>query len=146
LWLVKHVVSRVDRFVVRASAGRLPPPSRLVVPSLLLTVVGAKTGREDTVPLVYVRDGSRFIVANARPAGERRNPWIANLRAAHRARIQVGRHVTEVKARELADNQIDRHWLDLTAVWPSFAEAYGAIGERTVFSLEPTTRGPEADR
>jgi hypothetical protein len=40
LGIVKHVVSPVDRLVVRIFGGRLRPPSSLVVPTLLLTVEG----------------------------------------------------------------------------------------------------------
>lgn len=150
LWLIKHVVSPIDRLVVRVSGGRIPPPSRLVVPSLLLTVAGAKTGRERTVPLVYLRDGPRLVVANARPSGERRNPWVVNLRASGRAQIQVGRSTLEVTAREIAHPEVPRYWPALTAAWPSFAEAYAATGERTLFALEPidpgNVRPPDDDR
>lgn len=32
----------------------------------------------------------------------------------------------------------EQWWPSLTAIWPAFAEAYAATGERTVFSLQPT--------
>ena len=35
-------------------------------PVLLLTVVGRKTGRHLTVPLTYLRDGERLVVAASR--------------------------------------------------------------------------------
>ena len=82
--MVKHLVSPLDRMVVKVSHGRLAPPSSLVVPTLLLTLVGRHSGEEHTTPLVYVRDDARFVVANARPAGERTNPWVLNLRSAGR--------------------------------------------------------------
>lgn len=137
VWIVKHVVSPLDRAVVRLSRGRLPPPSRLAVPSLLLTTVGRRSGQPRTVPLVYVRDGERYVVANARPAGERRNPWILNLRASGGGRVRVRRRTIEVRAHELDDAQSERWWPQLTAAWPAFAQHYAATGERTVFVLEP---------
>ena len=139
LWLIKHVISPMDRFVVRRSGGRLPPPSSLAVPTLFLLVVGRRSGEVRTMPLVYVRDGERFIVCNARPPGERRNPWVLNLRAAGRAQVRVGRQVTAVNAIELDEEAVDRWWPALVAVWPAFSDQYTATGERTVFTLEPTT-------
>lgn len=139
VWAIKHVVSPLDRVTIKLFRGRIPAPSSLAVPSLLLTTKGRRTGKDRTVPLVYVRDGDRFIVANARPAGERRNPWVANLRAAGRARVTLRRRSQEMAARELEADEIEQWWPHLVAVWPAFAEHYAATGERTVFSLEPTS-------
>jgi deazaflavin-dependent oxidoreductase (nitroreductase family) len=138
LWVIKHLISPIDRFVIRASGGRLPPPSSLAVPSLLLTVVGRGSGEDRTVPLVYVRDGERFIVGNARPAGERRNPWVLNLRAAGGGRIQIGRQIVEVAASELDETDVERWWPALTSVWPAFADQFAATRERTMFILQPS--------
>lgn len=137
LWVIKHVVSPLDRILVRASRGRLRPLSSIAVPTLLLTVVGRQSGRARTVPLVFVRDGGSYVVGNARPAGERRNPWIANLRAAGRGRIQLGRQVIPVNAREIGGAEAAGWWSALIELWPAFADEYAATGERTLFVLEP---------
>lgn len=137
VWAIKHVVSPVDRLVVEISGGRIRPPSSLAVPSLLLTVTGRRSGQPRTVPLVFVRDGDRFVVANARPSGERRNPWVANLREAGTARVKLGRAILEVTSRELDESDAERWWPQLIEVWPAFADHYAATGERAVFVLEP---------
>lgn len=137
VWMIKHVVSPLDRLVVKLSRGRLRQPSGLVLPTILLTTVGRRSGRERTVPLVFVRDGDAFVVANARPAGERRNPWVANLRAAGAGRVRHGRNVIEVTAHELDDAESDRWWPKLVEVWPAFAEHFAATRERAVFVLTP---------
>ncbi len=138
VWLVKHVVSPVDRFLVRASGGRLAPISSLAVPTLLLTTAGRRSGAARTVPLIYVRDDERYVVANARPPGERRNPWVLNLRSAGWARIRVDGRTMDVAATELDAAAAERWWPQLVAAWPAFGEHYAATGERTVFSLDPT--------
>jgi deazaflavin-dependent oxidoreductase (nitroreductase family) len=142
VWAVKHLVSPLDRLVVRVSGGRLPPLSSIAVPTLLLTTRGRRTGQDRTVPLVYVRDGERFIVANARPAGERSNPWIANLQAAGHGRVRQKGRMTDVRARVLDADEADRWWPALVDIWPAFDEHYAATGERTVFVLEPTNSAP----
>lgn len=137
VWTIKHLLSPLDRLVVKLSRGRLAPPSSIAVPTLLLTTRGRRTGEDRTIPLVHITDGDRFVVANARPAGERRNPWVSNLRAATQGRIRYKGRVIPVTARELDDNEADRYWPALVDVWPAFAEHYAATGERTVFVLEP---------
>lgn len=146
VWAVKHLVSPLDRLVVRISGGRIRPPSSLAVPTLLLTTVGRRSGEERTTPLVYVRDDDRFVVANARPAGERRNPWVLNLRASGQGRIRLRKETHRVTARELDDSEVERWWPLLVKVWPAFGEHYASTGERTVFALEPLREGPTADR
>lgn len=137
IWLIKHVVSPLDRLVVRLFRGRVPQPSSVVLPTLLLTTRGRTTGEQRTVPLIYLRDGNRFVVANARPAGERRNPWVSNLRAAGNGRVMTRGRTAAVTARELKNEELERWWPRLCEVWPAFAEHYTATGERTVFVLEP---------
>ncbi|MEE8331039.1 MAG: nitroreductase/quinone reductase family protein [Acidimicrobiia bacterium] len=137
MWAIKHVVSPLDRLIGRISRGRLPPLSSLVVPTLLLTTVGRRSGQERTIPLVYVRDGNRFLVANARPAGERDNPWVLNLRAAARGQVKVKGQNVLVKSRELSASEAEIWWPALVEVWPAFSEHYAATGDRSVFELQP---------
>jgi len=47
-------------------------------------------------------------VGNARPAGERRNPWVTNLRAAGQGRIQLGKRVMAVEAHVLDTAESER--------------------------------------
>ncbi len=137
VWAIKHIVSPIDRLVLRVTRGRLRPPTSWFVPTLLLTTVGRTTGIDRTTPLVYVSDGAGFVVANARPAGERRNPWVSNLRASQWGQARVGGRQVEVTARELDEGEIEKWWPELVAVWPAFADHYANTGERTMFRLEP---------
>lgn len=138
MWAIKHLVSPLDRFVMRVSDGGLPPPSSMAVPTLLLTTLGRRTRQERVIPLVYVRDGERYIVGNARPGGERKKPWVLNLRAAGRGRIRIRRRTVRVMARELGEAGTERWWPNLVEIWPAFATHYAATGERTMFVLTPT--------
>lgn len=90
VWTIKHLVSPIDRLIVRLSGGRLPPISAIAVPTLLLTTVGRRSGQARTTPLVCIHDSGNYVVANARPAGERRNPWVLNLRASGQRGCECG--------------------------------------------------------
>ncbi len=87
------------------------------------------------MPLVFVRNEEAFVVANARPAGERRNPWVTNLRAAGRGSIRLGKQKLDVVARELDGPEAERWWSQLVRAWPAFAQHYAATHERAVFLL-----------
>jgi F420H(2)-dependent quinone reductase len=137
LWAIKHLISPIDRAVVRVTGGRVPLPSSLVYPTLLLTTVGRQSGLLRSVPLMYVRDGDAYVVANARPPGVRVNPWVQNLAAADRAAIRIGTSEVEVRVERLDGPAVDRLWPEIVAEWPALETFYQATGGRWVFRLEP---------
>jgi deazaflavin-dependent oxidoreductase (nitroreductase family) len=66
-------------------------------PILLLTTVGARTGRRTTVPLGYdVDDGRVFVVASK--AGAAKHPaWFHNLRANPSVTVELGDRFFQAK-------------------------------------------------
>ncbi len=135
-WLVRHVVSPIDRASFRLTRGRL----RLSAgrPVLLLSTTGRRTGRARTTPVFYIHDGQEdVVVCNARPPGERANPWPMNLD--HQPEIEVtyeGR-TRPMLARRATEAEIERLWPMLVDVWPRYAAYFAATNERHVFVLHP---------
>lgn len=138
VWVIKHIISPIDRMVVKVGRGRIPPPTSLAVPTLLLTIRGRRSGVDRTIPLVFVRSGDRYLIANARPVGERSNPWVDNLRAAGRGRVQHRGRTFDVTARELDESELGVWWPRIVEVWPAFSDHFADTGERSMFSIEPT--------
>lgn len=136
--LIGHVVSPLQRVVYRSTGGRLSLTGR--APVLLLTTTGRRTGRERTVPLLYVRDGDRLVVCNVNPGFEKTNPWVLNVRADSRVRARVGGSVVAATARPASPEELDRYWPLLVRIWPAYREFHDRGGERSVFVLEPTLR------
>ena len=132
---IGRVVSPLQREVYRRTGGRLSLTGR--APVLLLTTTGRRTGKARTVPLFYIRDGDRLVICNVSPGFEQPNPWILNLRAQPRARVQVGRHTTTVRARPVSEQELAAYWPQLVKVWPAYQAFYDKGGERSVFVLEP---------
>jgi deazaflavin-dependent oxidoreductase (nitroreductase family) len=83
----------IDEF--RANKGVVTVPD---FPILLLTTVGARSGKKHTVPLGYGLDGDQvFIVASK--AGAPTNPdWFHNLRANPAVTVEFGGSVIEATA------------------------------------------------
>lgn len=66
---------------------------------LLLHAKGAKSGEVRTTPVIYTRDGDRFVIA-ASLAGADTNPnWYHNLKAHPEVEIEVGRERFKVRAK-----------------------------------------------
>ena len=129
----------------RANEGRVGAPfegSTL----LLLHHVGAKSGKDRINPLVYNRDGDRYVIF-ASKAGAPTNPdWYHNLKAHPDVTIEVGTDTIEVHAEEATGEERDRLFQAQTERSPQFAE-YQSKTERVipVIVLTPAAR-PGASR
>ena len=113
--------------------------SALLVPSLVLHTVGAKTGVPRDVPLMYTPDGQgRAIVAGTNFAGERHPAWTANLLAHPDAEITVRGRSLSVRASLLSDDERVDAWARIERQWPGY-RAYERESGRTVrlFRLQP---------
>src|SRR5882762_9658047 len=59
-------------------------------PILLLRTVGAKTGREWTIPVSYILHGDGFVIIASRGGSPRNPDWLHNLRTHPDVVIEVG--------------------------------------------------------
>ena len=106
---------------------------------LLLHHVGAKTGTDRINPLVYDRDGDRYVIF-ASKAGAPTNPdWYHNLQAHPNVAIEVGTDTIDVVAAEAAGEERDRLFRRQAERSPNFAE-YQTKTDRVipVMILTPT--------
>jgi deazaflavin-dependent oxidoreductase (nitroreductase family) len=91
-------------------------------PLLLLTTVGAKSGRSRTVPLAYTRDGDQFVLI-ASKGGAPTNPgWYHNLRANPEATVELGGATFGVRAAIPEGEERDRLFNQMAAEMPGFAD------------------------
>ena len=89
---------------------------------LLLHHVGAKTGTQRINPLMYSRDGDRYVIF-ASKAGAPTNPdWYHNLRATPNVSIEVGTDTIDVVASEATGEERDRLFRAQAERSPQFAE------------------------
>jgi deazaflavin-dependent oxidoreductase (nitroreductase family) len=86
-------------------------------PMIILTTTGARTGVPSTTPLVYSRDGDRYVIV-ASKGGAPTNPgWYHNLVANPQVTAEIGGETFEATAtvvdeperRRLYDNHIATH-------------------------------------
>ncbi|WP_284742891.1 nitroreductase family deazaflavin-dependent oxidoreductase [Amycolatopsis sp. RTGN1] len=90
---------------------------------LLLTTIGAKSGQVRLSPLVYTRDGDKFVVA-ASMGGAPKNPaWFHNLVANPKVTLEVGTETFEATATVVEDRaERDRLYAGMVAHAEGFAE------------------------
>jgi deazaflavin-dependent oxidoreductase (nitroreductase family) len=131
---------RMDKAVNRLSRGRFTVTS-LIVPTLMLTTTGAKSGQPRTTPLATMPDGDdTFYVVGSNFGTDKHPAWTANLLKNPRARVTYAGRTSDAEAHPLTDEEKGAIWPRLTEVWPTY-DTYVAKTDRNlrVFRL---TRSP----
>lgn len=134
--LAVHVVTPIDRAVIKASRGRLSmngPES----PTMLLTTTGRKSGKQRTVPVAYVRDGDKVVAVSSNVGLQTAAHWPKNLLADPRARIEISGVAADYRSQLATDEEVARYMPRLTARWPWMDAYFERTGVRNMFIFEP---------
>jgi len=91
-------------------------------PLLLLHSTGARSGEVRTSPMMYLKDGDRYLVFASKAGADTNPAWYHNLKAHPRARIEVGDESVEVLAEELVGAERDAFYRRQAELYPGFAE------------------------
>ncbi|QEN14982.1 nitroreductase family deazaflavin-dependent oxidoreductase [Mycolicibacterium sp. ELW1] len=116
---VTRVISGLHSAAYRLSGGKAQNPK---YPTMLLTVTGRKTGKSRTVPLIYIEDGDRFVIAAAYSGSDTDPVWWLNLKANPSALVQVRGATVRVEAAEAGADERDELWRRLVQMYPYFAD------------------------
>jgi deazaflavin-dependent oxidoreductase (nitroreductase family) len=107
-------------------------------PLLLLTTVGAKSGKEHTTPLVYSQDGDRYVVIASKAGLDKHPAWYFNLLAHPQTKIEIGAQPIPVKAALAEGSERQRLFEQQAALMPVFHDYQRkTTRELPVFILTP---------
>jgi deazaflavin-dependent oxidoreductase (nitroreductase family) len=134
----RRTIPHLDRFLYKTTRGRVGSMSASGFTGLLLTTVGRKTGKERSVPLLYVGHEGRYYLTGSNWGQEHHPAWTANLIANPEATLTIKGKKIPVTARLLQGDARTAIWPVLTTTWP----AYDIYTERSgrelrVFELTP---------
>ena len=133
----KWVRDQVDLY---ESSGGTQGTTMRGMPVVVLSTVGAKSGKLRKVPLMRVEHEGRY-AAIASLGGSPKNPvWHANVVAHPLVELQDGPHKWDMVAREVTGAERDEWWVRAVAAYPDYAE-YQVKTDRVipVFVLEPVS-------
>ena len=116
---LQRAANRLHNSLYRATGGGIGGSIPGSGPVLLLTTNGRKTGRERTVPLLYLRDGEDIVLVASNGGTATHPVWWLNLEANPVATVEVGYRRLRVRAREAGPKE--KEWL-----WPGLVAMYGA--------------------
>ncbi len=113
-----RAASRLHATLFRALGGR----SVLGRNTLLLTTRGRRTGRESTIPLLYVEQDGRLYVVASFGGSDTPPGWYRNLVAQPEVAVERPGGGGRYRARPLEPAEAAPIWPRLLAIWPTYAE------------------------
>jgi len=89
-----------------------------VVPTLLLTATGRKTGLSRTLPIGYTEHESAYVIVGSKGGAPTHPAWFLNLEANPEVSIQVGSDRFEARARAAVGDERAQLWLGIVTKSP----------------------------
>ncbi|TQL39756.1 nitroreductase family deazaflavin-dependent oxidoreductase [Salinispora arenicola] len=133
-----------DRAVGRLTRGRVVALGLL--PSLVITTTGRRSGKPRSNPLLYVPDGDAYVVIGSNWGQAHQPSWALNLLATPSAEVDIKGRRIPVRADPADGAERDRLWQLLVTEWPAYQTYVQRSGGRDIriFRLVPAARPPAA--
>jgi len=122
-WIKNHL----DRYLATNGEDGYLWDARLgggtgMVPTLLLTTTGRKSGRELTLPLIFGRSGEDYVVVASKGGAPEHPAWYFNLVANPNVTVQV-------KADKFSAHAHTANAEERATLWPKMVEIYGPYAD-----------------
>ena len=107
-------------------------------PVILLTTIGAKSGKVRKTPLMRVEHGGEYAVVASLGGAPKHPVWYHNIVANPRVELQDGTVTKDYEAREVFGEEKAVWWERAVAAWPDYAEYQKKTDRQIpVFVLSP---------
>ncbi|WP_328898760.1 MULTISPECIES: nitroreductase family deazaflavin-dependent oxidoreductase [unclassified Streptomyces] len=108
------------------------------MPVIVLTTVGAKSGKIRKTPLMRVEHDGRYAVVASQGGAPTHPVWYHNLKAEPRAELQDGPTRRDMTAREVTGAEKEQWWERAVDAFPDYADYQKKTDRQIpVFVLEP---------
>lgn len=91
-------------------------------PILLIHSVGRRTGRSRVNPVMYLKDGGRYLVFASKGGADTHPDWYYNLMAHPDTQIEVGDERLDVHAEQIKGHERDTLYARQASLYPAFGE------------------------
>jgi deazaflavin-dependent oxidoreductase (nitroreductase family) len=123
-WMKKHADQYLSSGGTEGHMYKVTPPGypEMIVPSLLLTTSGRKSGDKYLFPLFYGMTGKSYIIVASKGGAPEHPGWYKNLVANPEVEVQAGTTKTKARARTVTGEERERHWVEAVKFWPPYAD------------------------
>jgi deazaflavin-dependent oxidoreductase (nitroreductase family) len=123
-WLPRFLpqITAMDKFLQRITKGQWSFLRLAGMPSMMLTVLGRKSGVARSTPMLCVPYKGGHLVAGSNFGGPTEPIWVLNVRAADRVTVTVNGRTHDAVPRELTGEERAEAWEHMLKTWPNYAK------------------------
>jgi len=103
-----------------------------VLPTLLLTTTGRKTGEPRSLPLIYGKTGDSYVVIASKGGMPNHPIWYLNLEAQPECEIQVAALQTAARARVIEGPEREKIWKMMEEIYPPYTDYQANVPDRRI--------------
>jgi deazaflavin-dependent oxidoreductase (nitroreductase family) len=103
-----------------------------LLPTLLLTTKGRKSGESRALPLIYGTVGDSYVVIASKGGMPKHPLWYLNLEAEPKCELQVGAKRVSARARVAEGEERGRLWKQMAEIYPPYDNYQKNATERTI--------------
>ena len=131
-WIAEHIeLYRTDPEKARMwDSTPLGGPGLL--PTLLLTTTGRKSGEPRALPLIYGEAGDAFVIIASKGGMPNHPIWFLNLQANPECHLMVGARAVSARARIAEGEERERLWAHMASIYPPYDAYQKSAGDRTI--------------
>jgi deazaflavin-dependent oxidoreductase (nitroreductase family) len=93
-----------------------------MIPTLLLTTVGRKSGKSLTMPLIFGRSGKDYVIVASKGGAPSHPAWYLNLEASPEVRLQVRAEKFAARARTAQGAERASLWTKMVDIFAPYAQ------------------------
>ncbi|HKQ84378.1 MAG TPA: nitroreductase family deazaflavin-dependent oxidoreductase [Steroidobacteraceae bacterium] len=93
-----------------------------LVPTLILTATGRRTGRPQALPLIFGQAGKDYVLVASKGGAPEHPAWYLNLAANPEVELQVKGERLKARARTATGDERSRLWQSMAAIYPPYDE------------------------
>lgn len=103
-----------------------------ILPTLLLTTTGRKSGKPRSLPLIYGKHGDAYVVIGSKGGWATHPYWFLNLQADPSCEIQVASAKMQARARVAEGAEREQLWKQLAEIYPPYDDYQKTAGDRQI--------------
>ena len=102
-----------------------------LLPTLLLTTTGRKSGESRALPLIYGESGGSYVIIASKGGAPKHPIWFLNLEAKPECELMVGAKPVTARARVAEGEERESLWKEMAEIYPPYNE-YQERAARTI--------------
>lgn len=103
-----------------------------VLPTLLLTTIGRKSGEPRPLPLIYGEAGDSYVIVASKGGMPKHPIWFLNLEAQPECDLMVGPKAVRARARVAEGEEREKLWKHMVEIYPPYEDYKKSAGDRVI--------------